>query len=385
MFGLAKKTKSEKALSTSSLGSSLMVPVQTLSGENQGNMIYALNSIESLEKRLADYLFMMQDYAEALNCYRNVSKTFLNDKSWRHFAAASEMTALCIFLQDPFSKKDLESPLDNAYAHYSRDNMVRFAIRSTFFFGEILKVRRNFGKAAQKFIRAAKKENDKLCSAMLLEQAALCSIFMSPPQLRRFGFRLIDAGNSFASVNQNRHALRCFLCASKIYEARNWGAIDDHNHFHLARQSFMLDRLEDALGYMERLLVNNCQAPHKQSSFLREFLHIFQKVINSKGIKLPLLPLPMIKQDSVVVILREYPSKSPLQELWKQMEKSIKASMKPPQLPGRKKKANHKEKSPPCKIAVTGETIFVDLELQNPLKIPFQLTNLQLLAAFMIL
>jgi len=31
------------------------------------------------------------------------------------------------------------------------------------------------------------------------------------------------------------------------------------------------------------------------------------------------------------------------------------------------------------------ETIFVDLELQNPLKIPFQLTNLQLLAAFMIL
>jgi len=39
----------------------------------------------------------------------------------------------------------------------SLDNMVRFAIRSTFFFGEILKVRRNFGEAAQKFIRAAEK------------------------------------------------------------------------------------------------------------------------------------------------------------------------------------------------------------------------------------
>lgn len=171
---------------------------------------------------------------------------------------------------------------------------------------------------------------------MLLEQAALCSIFMSPPQLRRFGFRLIDAGNSFASVNQARKRASftvlcpftyrwpnlsilpsilysnieptCFtlffvrfkdLRSSKLgsdwrsqsfpscsaifyarYVNRSLLRFYDAKLRYLSFFSFsiVIDRLEDALGYMERLLVNNCQAPHKQSSFLREFLHIFQKV-----------------------------------------------------------------------------------------------------------
>ena len=41
-----------------------------------------------------------------------------------------------------------------------------------------------------------------MCSAMLYEQAAFCALYTSPPQLRKFAFRLIVAGNAFVTANQ---------------------------------------------------------------------------------------------------------------------------------------------------------------------------------------
>ncbi len=67
--------------------------------------------------RLADYLFMLQDYPEALNMYRNSSKDFQNDKAWRWLAAGSEMAGLASFLLDS-SRKDPETFFENAYVHY---------------------------------------------------------------------------------------------------------------------------------------------------------------------------------------------------------------------------------------------------------------------------
>ncbi len=46
---------------------------------------YPIGSAEASQKRLADYLFMMQDYVEALNIYRRVSKDYENDKVFRPF------------------------------------------------------------------------------------------------------------------------------------------------------------------------------------------------------------------------------------------------------------------------------------------------------------
>ena len=64
---------------------------------------------------------MMQDYTEALNIYKNASKDYLNDKTYKMYAAAQEMGGLCMFLLDP-TKKDIETFLDNAYLSYIRGN-----------------------------------------------------------------------------------------------------------------------------------------------------------------------------------------------------------------------------------------------------------------------
>jgi hypothetical protein len=62
---------------------------------------------------------MMQDYAEALNIYKNASKDYLNDKTFKYYAAAQEMSGLCQFLLDP-TKKDIEQFMDNAYTYYTK-------------------------------------------------------------------------------------------------------------------------------------------------------------------------------------------------------------------------------------------------------------------------
>jgi hypothetical protein len=113
-----------------------------------------LFSVESCQKRLADYLFMLQDYAEALNMYKNASKDFSNDKAFKFLAAASEMTGLCVFLLDPV-KKDLETYFENAYLHYLKDGMIRFAVRSAFFCAEILKLKGLFASAGNKLANTA--------------------------------------------------------------------------------------------------------------------------------------------------------------------------------------------------------------------------------------
>lgn len=75
--------------------------------------------MESSEKQLADYLFMMQDYANALSVYRTAVKDYLNDKSALHYASSSEMAGMCAYVSDP-AKKDLEAFFDNAYLTYTK-------------------------------------------------------------------------------------------------------------------------------------------------------------------------------------------------------------------------------------------------------------------------
>ncbi len=75
---------------------------------------------------------------------------------------------------------------------------------------------------------------------MLQEQAAFCFLWMSPPQLRKFGFRLILAGHCYGLANQPKHALRCYGSALSIYKIHRWSLIDDHIHYTLVRQVLLI-------------------------------------------------------------------------------------------------------------------------------------------------
>jgi len=377
-LGIGNKKPSQPALKSPSSES-----VITPDGQS-GTAAYPLGSLENTRKRLGDYLFMLQDYFEALNIYKNASKDFLNDKSWKYYAASQELAGLCSFLMDPH-KKDSDFLLENAFLFYTRDNINRHSVRATIFYGDILKMRKSFSDSAQKFIRSAERESDrdKLCAALFQEQAAFCYMNCAPPQYRKYAFRLILAGHLYSVCSQNKHSYRCYSSALSIYENRNWTLVDDQIYSVLAKQSFVMDRIDDAVYYIQKLLGKNAQPAHKQASILREFIFIYKKRFELKAEKLAPIPVPLITNETISVFLRDYPPKSPLQEKWKEMEKSLKLDGKflSPAMRARRLKQQQKTRKSKPRLSVIGEPIYVDFEIKNPLQIPLQFTHVQLVAS----
>ena len=82
--------------------------------------------------------------------------------------------------------------MELAYVGYCKENLNRHATRTTMFFADLLKSKKNFVELHQKLIRCAERDWDRLCSAMLYEQSAFAFLFIS--QFRHFAFRIIVAG-----------------------------------------------------------------------------------------------------------------------------------------------------------------------------------------------
>lgn len=58
-------------------------------------MRYTCGSVEAQTRQLADFAFLLGDYASALVAYRQAASDFKGDKAWWHYADAMEMTAIC--------------------------------------------------------------------------------------------------------------------------------------------------------------------------------------------------------------------------------------------------------------------------------------------------
>lgn len=96
------------------------------------------------------------------------------------------------------------------------------ATRAVLLSSEMLKARAQAGEAATQLLRLALDDSD-LRSALFLEQAALCFLRLSrAPNVRKFAFYAVLAGNKYSAAELPRHTLRCFECALKVYEGRGW-------------------------------------------------------------------------------------------------------------------------------------------------------------------
>eukprot|EP01119_Soliformovum_irregulare_P017192 TRINITY_DN5065_c0_g1_i1.p1 TRINITY_DN5065_c0_g1~~TRINITY_DN5065_c0_g1_i1.p1 ORF type:complete len:1258 (+),score=327.93 TRINITY_DN5065_c0_g1_i1:91-3864(+) len=357
---------------------------------------FSLTSVECSQKKLGDYLLMLQDYSEALNVYKNSSKDYLNDKSYKFYAASQELAGVAQYMIDP-AKRDLETYFDNAYLSYVKDKQYRFAIRSTMLGAEVLKNRRagytsgvmssapqvqgasmnNAAVSALLLVRAAEREEDRLTAAMLHEQSAFCFLYSSPPQLRKFAFRIVLAGHCYLLSNQSKHAMRCYSVGWTLYTGKGWApGINEHMLHTQARLSFSLGELDNAVSLIQQLISENSRNSNKQSTYLREFLNIVAKT-SENGTNLPVLPVPRIVNEGVVVHLRDYPPKSPTQEMWQEMEYSLKQDMKPI---SNKYKPQKPRKNLP-RFSVIGEVISIDVEISNPLQVPLQFTQMRLLGS----
>lgn len=270
-------------------------------------IIYTSDAPELYQRKLGDLAFLVQNYEFAYNCYHTAKREFNNEHAWFYFAGALEMAALSAFMtsQRPYPTHYMETSI-TTYLNACRQH--QFAIRATLLSTEALKSRNAYVDSAMQFMRMTAEDSDLLC-ALLLEQAAHCFLHSNPPMIRKYAFDMILAGHRYSKSAQRKHSLRCYRQALHVYSEKSWHLAEDHINFTLGRQSFNLRLLEDAQIFFRQLLeYESLQEPEQQASYLREFLFVFKQLCDMKRKDksqvndLPVLPLPAIDQDSTRVI-----------------------------------------------------------------------------------
>ncbi|CAI5479563.1 unnamed protein product [Closterium sp. Yama58-4] len=243
--------------------------------------VYTYRSPESQIRQLADAAMMLQDFQLALDNYRLVAADYRRDKAWKHYAGAQEMVAVSLFLLE-ISRREMEQCMESAYASYQRCGPLgaRFALRTVFWMIGMFKAKGNFRDAALTLMRASLEESG-VKAAVLLEQAAVCFVRVTPPMLRKYGFHMVLAGNRYNLASQRKHAMRAYKCVEGVYRGKGWNFIFDHCNFTLGRLSAYLGSYNGAVVYFVRLLACAHQSAAMQATFLREFLYVVQVGIQS--------------------------------------------------------------------------------------------------------
>lgn len=144
---------------------------------------------------------------------------------------------------------------------------------------ECLKTARLYGEAAKQLIRMTSEESD-LRSALLLEQAAYCFLGSAPAMYRKYAFQIVLSGNRYSRAGQRKHAYRCYAQAYQVFQQKGWSLAIDHIQYTMAKQAYILKKLEEASQSFAHLLrPNSLQNAQQQLIFLKEFIQT-QNVCN---------------------------------------------------------------------------------------------------------
>ncbi|XP_054714525.1 trafficking protein particle complex subunit 8-like [Uloborus diversus] len=294
IFGVTKKFFGNKQPGSQNPASSL------------NSVVYGPDAPELQVRKLGDLAFMFQMYEVAYQAYHNAKRDFSADQAWLHFAGASEMAALSVFMQNSslheYPARYIESAI-TTYLHTCK--LPELATRATFLSTECLKAKGLYRDAATQFIRMPSEAD--LPSALCLEQAAYCYINCKPSKVRKYAFHIILAGHRFSKAGQRKHALRSYKQAEQVYNSVGWNFANNHINFTIGRLSVQLEQLESACTAFEPLLVSKCQLPAaEQANYLREYLFVLKRLISKKSdSKLPTLPVPLINADATKILLSE--------------------------------------------------------------------------------
>ncbi|KAK9823583.1 hypothetical protein WJX72_003982 [[Myrmecia] bisecta] len=295
------------------------------------------------------------DYHTALSTLRLLSSDYKIDKAWRNYAGVQEMLGLTLFMTGGSMSE----------AEYSRQH------------GQ-------FGEANYALMKAHFQE-ENLRAALLLEQAALYLLHISPPGIRKFAFHMVLAGLRFNACDQKQLGLSAYRQVLGVYAGRQWSFIEEHLHDVLGKQSREAGDLEAAVQHFMAMLPCAHSPEHWQAHYLRQFLEAVQQAQAAKGELAALeLPLPSLNLDRMTIFFDDqvvhanaealkYP-----EEHWRKLEA--------PFLPGSDASlsswldgaSRNNLAALQCNTAVAGETLGVDLELANPLAVELQLAHLRL-------
>ncbi|KAF2289607.1 hypothetical protein GH714_037427 [Hevea brasiliensis] len=367
--------------------------------DSPSGLMYTFSSIESQIRVLGDYAFMLRDYELALSNYRLISTDYKLDKAWKRYAGVQEMMGLAYFMLDQ-SRKEAEYCMENAFNTYLQN-----ATRCGLWWIEMLKTRDQYKEAATVYFRICSEES--LHSAVMLEQASYCYLLSQPRMLHKYGFHLVLSGDRYKKCDQIKHAIRTYRSAISVYKGTTWSYIKDHVYFHIGQWYAFLGMYDVAFTHLLEVLTCSHQSKTTQELFLREFLQIVQRT--GKTFEALKLQLPVINISSLKVVFedhRTYASPavkdcliricvvldafvsfhsfqaSVRESLWRSLEEDMIPSLSTARTNCVSQFINlvfDLSEDMLELLRVLSEAIKVDIEFENPLKIPISISSVSLI------
>ncbi len=288
----------------------------TPESDNSKRALYPHNSVVSQTRLLADTALIMRDFESASSMYRAAAHQFKGDRSYLHYAVASQGAALASMMMrsDGGSlNRDVDIYMLNAEeacAHARSELLSQFSSSmSTKFLPAVppftlrispippapipLATRlasqvalqhsdalANQGlhlEAGAVLIRNASNEPN-LTGGILLEKAAWH--FLKGKSVRQFGFYCIMAAHTYRAAGLRLHSVRCYSFALGLYEGSMWFAAKAHIHSVLAYELSDMGKAQAAIVMFIRLLTDMRHVPHipsEEADFVRTFLNLCAK------------------------------------------------------------------------------------------------------------
>jgi hypothetical protein len=375
-------------------------------------------SIEWQMQALADGCLLLQDFRTAHETYALLVTDYKAAKSAQaHHAGALLMRALTAALSEA-PRRELEGALDGAYAHALKAGSAARATRAALLQLELSKrlPRAARAREAAATLMRCSTEVPNLQAALLLEQAALCHLRAQPPCARKAAFSLVLAGYRYVQAGLRAHASRCYAGALSQYAGKRWLHVEDHIRIFLARQADALGRPRAAVGSLACVLAASAhQGVERQASLLREFgAALLKAAAAADGAPVELgagaPPLPRVAEPSVGVLTPELGAArrggapdalARGAAEWPRIKAAFadaaRAAAPGGRRPAQPASANWLTRAlaaadaaasgggggaaaveAPVAAVVLGEPVLLEVELENPLRVPLDLADLAL-------
>ncbi len=242
---------------------------------------YRYDSIESQTLLLADTLFLMEDYENALSTYRLIRDDYKSDKAQIHYGKVLEMIALCMLQLEPHLRpREIFNTIEQALVSYTRaaeeertkkdqqsrqtgelnirhstskSPITRLATRLSLVMAmSSATIARNRSLECADLLASVSSYESSLGAAVLMEQSSV--FFYKARMSRKYAFHMLMSGHMFQKSGQHHHAFRCFASAMYVYHNEKWGVLYNHLKTALVSQLFTMGRMSAALVMYAKLV-----------------------------------------------------------------------------------------------------------------------------------
>ncbi|VDK18475.1 unnamed protein product, partial [Anisakis simplex] len=297
------------------LSRSLTTGVRKLFSANtqpQSNISYSQESNEMQTRRLADMCFMFGLYSFAYQIYQSIKKEFALDQAGLYYAGALEMAAITYYLSNTNLNQYPQRYMENAIEYYTNTCLrpllgVRAALLNSVILDSIdLNI-----EAASQLLRLANMEND-LLSGMLEMRAS--EMFSKGNMPRKMAFHYILAGHRFFKCGLFKLSFDCYRNALPLFLHKQWSFAEDHLLYKLASESNNCTSLREALEWCSEIIkslwTSQQQDADQQLTFIKLYLYLLKSYALDDNNNIPLIDIPFIKSQNVIVIHGDRPLRS---------------------------------------------------------------------------